>query len=312
MIPCLNIIKTGPMASIQDMGRKGYAHLGITQGGVADEYAFHWANKLLANPFASPVIEITLGGFEAQFTQRTAFAITGAINNAFLDEKPIPNWSASLARKGQRLTIKGPREGLRNYLALLGGVATPLHHNSAATVTKDALGGLHCDGRNLSKHDVIGCERPLNPTFKKRSVDPRYIPPLSATQIIPLRVMLGSQHSLFSADSITSFFSHIYQVSAQSNKMGYQLTGPAIETPSHSLISEAITQGAIQVPANGQPIIMLCEHQTIGGYLKLGNVARMDLPKLAQAKPGALIRFSEADPESCLDIYKNWLRFFQN
>ncbi|GEA50392.1 allophanate hydrolase [Vibrio inusitatus NBRC 102082] len=307
----LTVLKTNTLTSIQDQGRFGYAHLGITQGGVADEYSFHWANKLLENPFSSSVIETSLGGLEAEFQQNSWFAITGAMDNAYLDDIKVPNWSRIWAKRGQRLSVRMPRMGLRNYIALPSGIKAPLHHGSSATVTKDRLGGLHSDGQGLRAGDDLYCFALSEKQYKPISVSSKFIPDFAPSSIIQLRLLLGSQHLLFDQNATPTLYEATYSVASQSNKMGYQLTGHPIAVPKQHLISEPIALGAVQVLPSGQPIIMLCERQTIGGYHKLGTVARLDLAKLAQTKPGAKIRFIPTDVNFCLNEYKNWLKFFQ-
>ncbi|MEZ8988062.1 biotin-dependent carboxyltransferase family protein [Vibrio breoganii] len=307
----LTLLKTNALTSIQDIGRFGYAHLGITQGGVADEYSFHWANKLLENPFASSVIETSLGGLEAEFAQDSWFAVTGAIDNVFLDDVMVPNWSRVWAKRGQRLSVRMPRTGLRNYIALPAGINAPLHHGSASTVTKDRLGGLYSDGQGLKAGDEVCCVAPSLKPCKPISVAPQFIPDFAPTSIIPLRLLPGSQHTLFDQNATQTLFETLYSVDSQSNKMGYQLAGNPISVPKKHLVSEPIALGAVQVPPSGSPIVMLCERQTIGGYYKLGTIARLDLAKLAQAKPGTKVQFIQSDVNTCLSEYKNWLKFFQ-
>ncbi|GEA59436.1 biotin-dependent carboxyltransferase family protein [Vibrio comitans] len=307
----LTLLKTNTLTSIQDNGRFGYAHLGITQGGAADEYSFHWANKLLENPFSSPTIETSLGGFEAEFQQGSWFAVTGALDNVYLDDIKVSNWSRVWAKRGQRLSVRMPRSGLRNYIALPSGVKAPLHHGSTSTVAKDRLGGLHRDGQGLKAGDDLYCVTPSPTQFRQVSVSPQFVPDFAPSSIIQLRLLPGSQYSLFDQNATQTLYKTIYSVSSQSNKMGYQLTGTPITTPLQHLISEPIAHGAVQVPPSGHPIVMLCERQTIGGYHKLGTVARLDLAKLSQAKPGTKIQFIATDANSCLREYKNWLKFFQ-
>ncbi|GAD80085.1 biotin-dependent carboxyltransferase family protein [Vibrio ezurae] len=308
----LTILKTGPLSSIQDGGRFGFTHLGITQGGVADEYAYHWANTLLNNPFGSAVIEVTLGGFEAVFEQDTYIAITGAVSPILLDNVVTASWQTLKVKKGQHLIIPTPRDGLRHYIALPGGVAAPLHLASTATVTKECLGGLRRDGSILQARDVIQSRLHHLTLDHNLAVSPSYVPKLKHSSIVTLNVILGSQYQTFSKEALQRLFCSTFQVDKQSNKMGYQLKGQCISSPDRHLISEGISIGAIQIPPNGQPIIMLCERQTIGGYPKVGNIARMDIGKLAQLKPGAKVKFVKSNVDKCTEQYQAWMRFFEN
>ncbi|MPW37909.1 5-oxoprolinase/urea amidolyase family protein [Vibrio sp. B1Z05] len=308
----MTILKASPQTGIQDGGRFGFAHLGITQGGVADEYSYHWANKLLGNPFASAVIEVTLGGFEAVIHQDTHIAITGATSPVLLDEVVTSTWRCIKVKKGQHLSIPLPRNGLRHYIALPGGIDAPTHHRSLATVHKEGLGGLQSNGDHLTKGDLIYARLPDANNAKQVAVAARYIPKFKPSHSTNLNVILGSQYRTFSPQALDELFHSQYCVGTQSNKMGYQMSGNAVDSPKQHLISEAISLGAIQIPPNGQPIIMLCERQTIGGYPKVGNVARMDLGKLTQLKPGAKVNFVKSDVDKCMLEYTQWLRFFQN
>lgn len=303
----LLVIRSHPGCAIQDLGRASLAHLGITQGGAADEYAFNWANRLLGNPFNSAAVEITLGGFEVEFQEPTWFAITGAKQNVLLNGALITDWASHLAKAGDRLRFLTPREGLRNYFAVSGGIVAPQRYQSCATVSKDKLGGLHGNGTPLQLGDLLSSAHTRN--SKAASVSPQYIP--TYTDTIQLRVIEGSQVYLFTDKQKQKLYNNEYVISASASKMGYQLSGEVITPPDEQLISEGLAIGAIQIPPAGNPILMLCERQTIGGYHKLGQVARSDIGTLAQARPGQKVRFVPASATLCASEYVSWLKFFR-
>ncbi|WP_261818236.1 5-oxoprolinase subunit C family protein [Vibrio gallicus] len=307
MIATAVVVRAHQGCSIQDSGRCRLAHYGMSQGGVADEYAFHWANKLLGNLFNSAVIEVTLGGLELKFLKATHFSVSGAKNNACLDQTPIASWQTYYAAAGQHLVIGVPRDGLRNYVAFNGGLIAKSDSGSVSTSKIQQLGGLKGDGSSLQFQDILYCNTPRT-TLKHAFVSADYVPQYSDT--IDLRVTLGSQVDGFAKTELVKLFTTPYKITAAADKMGYQLQGEPLLAPQTDLISEPITLGAIQVPSSGHPIIMLCERQTIGGYHKLGNVVRMDISKLAQAKPGQRVKFHPADLENCRKQYQDWLQYF--
>lgn len=302
----ITVIKPGQQTLIQDFGRFGLAHFGIAQGGPLDDYAYSWANHLLGNSVNSPTLEITLG--QAEFLINTAcnLAIAGGDLNAKLDGRPITNWSTFAAKPGQRLTFGLPKNGLRSYLAIKHGFTVPLQLGSAATVARDKLGGLN-NGHPLHAGDVLSVSlhsvspKPIQMTF-------RYKPDYNLT--LELRVIEGYQVNEFCSHQLERFYNQEYEVSQFIDRMGYRLTNGQITPPNQEYLSEGIALGAIQIPPNGEPIILLNDRQTIGGYPKLGCVARIDLPRLAQAKPGQKVRFVRGDLLGLQDVWSQWARYF--
>lgn len=307
MNACIQVIKPGQLSLIQDFGRFGLSHIGITQSGPVDDYAYSWGNHLLGNNINAPTLEITLGQAEFEILHPCQMAITGGDLNATLDGTQLTNWCTFSARKGQRLKFALPRNGLRAYLAIRGGFIVDPHLGSVSAVGKEKLGGLHHDGRALQKGDRLGFhphsmdKKPLQMTFRLK---PDYDLPLR------LRVIESYQNSSFDKESLNTFFMRTYTVSQHADRMGYRLSGPAVTPPSEPILSEGIALGAIQIPPDGQPIILLNDRQTLGGYPKIGCVAKIDLPRLAQAKPGQSVRFVRGDLEGLQDVWCQWARFF--
>ncbi|WP_428775379.1 biotin-dependent carboxyltransferase family protein [Vibrio sp.] len=307
MIGSLTVNKPGQLSLIQDFGRYNLAHMGITQGGPVDDYAYSWGNHLLANPANSASLEITLGQAEFTVNHDCELAITGANLSATLDQQPLDNWSTFVAFAGQTLRFSLPKNGLRAYLAVKGGFNLPSSMGSVATVTRDQLGGLHQDGSALKAGDELRFDKhslrakPLQTSFRYQ---PNYNLP------ILLRVVESYQFDQFCQSSIEQFYRSTFSVSQNIDRMGYRLQGTTIKPPSDGIKSEGIALGAIQVPPDGNPIVLLNDRQTLGGYPKLGCVARIDLPRLAQARPGQQISFTKGDLLGLQDVWCQWARFF--
>ncbi|MGO2319274.1 MAG: biotin-dependent carboxyltransferase family protein [Vibrio toranzoniae] len=310
--PTLTVIKPGPLSLIQDFGRFGVAHLGLTQGGPVDDYSYSWANYLLGNTVNQAALEITLGQCVLKVDFDCEMAICGGDLQATLDGSPLDNWSSFQAFKGQVLSFGLPKNGLRAYLAIKGGFNVPNTLNSSSTVTREKIGGLTQDGQPCQQGQQgqqIGFnQHKLSHTFKALSVTFRYKPDYNLP--VNLRVIEGYQNELFTESAKETFYNAQYIVDQNSNRMGYRLNGEPVTSPDRSLLSEGIALGAIQIPQDGQPIVLLNDRQTIGGYPKIGCVARIDLPRLAQAKPGHEISFSKGDRLGLQDLWCQWAKFF--
>lgn len=302
----IEVIKPGQQTLIQDFGRFGLAHFGITQGGPVDDYAYSWANHLLGNTVNMAALEITLGQAEFLIHASCEMAIAGGDLCARLDGQLLTNWSTFRAVKGQALTFGLPKNGLRAYLAIKGGFNVMPHLGSVATVTRDQLGGI-AGGNPLSLGDVLNFTphtiraRPVQTTFRFK---PDYNLPLE------LRFIEGYQVNDFDRDAVDSIYSQQFEVSQLINRMGYRLSGSRIQPPNKEYLSEGIALGAVQVTPSGEPIVLLNDRQTIGGYPKIGCVARIDLPRLAQAKPGQKVSFVRGDLLGLQDVWGQWARFF--
>ncbi len=283
----LVIERQGLLASLQDAGRFGVRHLGVGQGGGADWIALRWANWLLGNPPGAAVIEITLGGFSLVAEQDVCLALCGADLDARLDDAPLAPWRTFVVRRGQRLSLNQARLGVRAYLAAPGGFVAPPVLGSCATVLREGLGGLHGDGRPLAGGERLhwhgGSPAP-------RALPAALIPDLSSHA--PLAVVLGAQIGDFAGQSLFDAFNRDWTVDNRADRMGVRLLGPRLECRRGEMISEGIPLGAIQVPADGQPIVLLNDRQTIGGYPRLGALTPQALARLAQCPPGATLRLA--------------------
>ncbi|MFS1908424.1 biotin-dependent carboxyltransferase family protein [Vibrio lentus] len=307
--PTLTVLKPGPMSLIQDFGRFGVAHLGLTQGGPVDDYSYSWANHLLQNPVNLAALEVTLGQCAFKIDHDCEMSICGGDLQASLDGHKLDNWSTFQARAGQILSFGLPKNGLRAYLAIKGGFDVPVTLNSRSTVTREKIGGLTQNGEPCQQGQKIAFStHPLTQPFKPVSVTFRYKPNYNLP--LNLRIIEGYQCNLFSESVKETLYSSSYRVDQNSNRMGYRLSGEPVASPDVSLLSEGIALGAIQIPQDGQPIVLLNDRQTIGGYPKIGCIARIDLPRLAQAKPGHEISFSKGDRLGLQDVWCQWAQFF--
>ena len=302
----IEVLKTGPLMLIQDGGRTGNQHLGITVGGVADRHAAAWAHRLLGNQPECALLEICLGGAALRFTANTWFSITGADLNWKLDGRPLANWQSHQAHAGALLQAGMAGKGLRGYLAICGGIDLPPVCGSLATTLAEGMGGI--GGRPLQSGDSLPCGQHVPGSRFRRQVPVQFR--RSYATAITLRVVPSNQFSLFSQAQRTQFFDQRFRVSPASDRMGVRLDGNPLAKPPGKLISEPVCPGAIQVPANGLPIVLMQDCQTIGGYPKLGHVYRVDLDLLAQARPGVAVTFEPGSRSEAQNVLLQQRRFF--
>lgn len=284
------VVKSGWLTTVQDLGRYGHQHDGVSVSGVMDSFSTIVANRLVGNPDQAAVLELTLKGPELQFEQATVIAITGADLAPTLDGRSVPMWEHMLIPRGSRLRFGVPRAGARAYLAIAGGIDVPLVLGSRAAHWESDTEGLN--RKPLKPGDIVwgGRARP----FVNRQRAARLHDPLRPRyeHSVALRIILGPQGDFFLKKSITTLAGSTYTVSPQSNRMGYRLTGPEVSPKgSTPFISDGTATGALQVPPDGQPILLMADRQTTGGYPKIAVVISADLPLAAQLAPGDRIRF---------------------
>jgi biotin-dependent carboxylase-like uncharacterized protein len=305
----LAIENAGFLSLLQDAGRTGVMHMGLATGGVMDRHAWAWGNYLLGNPYGTAALEITFGKIEFVSQVDTTIAITGAQVDCVVNNVAQPLWESFVLKTGDRVTLSTPKAGLRSYLTVAGGFDAPskLGH-SCATLHREQTGGLSGNGQPLKAGDLLPCMpgRSSGPTHR---VPAGWIP--DYTQDLTLDVVLGAQADRFPATSLARFFSEEYAMSTQADRMGARLEGPALKVLGERLISEGVGLGAIQVPANGLPIILLNDRQTIGGYPKLGAVVPRSLDALAQRQPGSSLRFRPVALHEAQRRERAFLKFFR-
>lgn len=283
----LEVANSPLFATIQDKGRFSYASIGVTNSGVMDEFSYNIANMLLENSNDCNIIEIAFSNVEFKVNENTTIAITGAKCEFFINGDIKNTWQTHNLKAGDILKVGKILEGTRVYLAVKGGFLIKKEFGSYSTTIKESLGGL--DGDKLKKGDVLPFNKHSqthNNRLKKEFI-PKY------EEKLELRVLLSYQDEYFSSEQKKKFFNSTYEVTNDFNRMGCKLKGEAISCKINGIISEGISFGAIQIPSDGQPIILLKDRQTIGGYPKIGSVLSIDCFKLAQAKPKTKIRFKE-------------------
>ncbi len=292
------MVDPGLFTTIQDLGRFGFESQGVPTSGAMDEFAFRVANILVENDENAPCLEITLIGPTLEVLENTLVAVTGAEVQPFVNGFPRPCWSSFPVQKGDVITFSQVKSGCRAYLAVTGGFDGEFVMGSFSTYTKGKLGGI--DGRKLQVGDILRC-RKLQRGVKSKKVPDELIPTYSTNQEI--RVILGPQDDYFTKEAIEVFLNFVFQVTKDSDRMGYRLEGPEIKAArKHDIITDAVVPGSVQVPGNGKPIVMMKDAQTTGGYTKIATVISTDLSKLAQLKPGDSLIFKSVDIETAHKI----------
>ena len=296
----IEIHNPGLYSTIQDIGRKGYQNIGVPECGAMDKLSFRIANLLVGNPENTPSIEITLYGPELYFEVPTYIAITGADLSPYIDDTPINNWTTVLIKGGQTLKFYGPvGNGGRAYIAIGGGLNSDFIKEimgSFSTYVPGEFGGYA--GRQLKSGDSLL----VNPYYKPKDMKVYNNAPVFIDKVM-LNVILGPQEDFFDKLSITNFFESEYFVSTDSNRMGTRLHGdPLTHINGLDVISDGNAFGSVQVPVNGQPIILLADRGTTGGYAKLGTVITADHSKLAQMIPGNTVIFKKIGVNEAVDL----------
>lgn len=294
----ITVLKPGLLASFQDLGRFGYQHLGVPVSGAMDGRAHRLANLLAGNAQHEATLEITLVGPTLQFNTAGCIAISGAQLTPSLNGTPIPNNRPITVSPGDKLTFGARTAGLRAYLAWHGGFNLLPVLGSYSTHLRGSMGGYQ--GRALRRDDTISvntalCASDLDALQEQLWHLKVYLPAILG--LLPrasVRAMRGPQTALFTEDSVSSLFTESFRISTDSERMGYRLNGPELTLKSPvQLLSEAISFGSIQVPADGNPIILMADRQTTGGYAKIAHITTTDLPVVAQAMPGESLQFTE-------------------
>ena len=300
----IKVISPGVLTTVQDTGRFGHQAAGIPEAGAMDRASLRLANALVGNPEDAAALELTVFGGTFEFDGEGTIALTGADMRPFLNGNRMAMNTAFPVKTGDRLELGAASQGMRAYLAVSGGIDVPVVLGSRSTDLKSRLGGL--EGRKLRAGDVLESGSrpqaaaelaevqgtPCEPVLQRlaQSTDPE--------GVTRIRFLFGPQDAMFAEDAKKTFTDSIYTLSAACDRMGYRLEGAAVPSLNGTdILSEGICFGSIQVPANGQPIVMMADHQTTGGYAKIGTVLSEDLPLLAQLGPGKRIRFASVTLE---------------
>ena len=311
----LIILRPGLLTTVQDLGRFGYQQDGIVVSGAMDAMALRTANLLVGNSENAAGLEITLLGPRIRFEAEHLLALTGAHLSPTINGQPLrPNRAVRVAA-GTELAFGAPVAGSRTYLAVSGGFSVPAVLGSQATYLRASLGGLH--GRALLANDRLPC--PGSTALGQRLIDalastnssweeahwtpgPDLCPTPRRTPVI--RAIRGPEYEQFSAASQRNFWREPFTVTPAADRMGYRLQGPNLERLMDTeLLSSAVTFGTVQVPAGGQAIVLMADHQTTGGYPRLAQVISADFSALAQVVPGQRLQFQEVSLAEAQVLY---------
>lgn len=303
VVDTLEILMPGPLTTVQDLGRPGFARYGVPPSGALDSFSLRIANLLAGNPEKEAALEVTLLGLKARALTALAIAVTGGDLQPHLNGHPLEMWRSHILKEGDILSFKGPRRGCRAYLALGGGISVDPLMGSKSTNLSSRFGGF--EGRPLQKGDILSSDSPhFHLKYGEGVFTPEWIPRHAGDWV--LRVIPGPQEGDFTEAARGLFLSSVFAVTPQSDRTGIRLAGPAVQrkegTP-ESIISEGVIPGVIQVPGDAQPIIILVETVT-GGYRKIATVITADLPLLGQVKPGDRVRFQEASLDEAREVLR--------
>lgn len=286
MSPSIQILNPGILSLIQDAGRYGQHSVGLTTGGPMDPLAFKWANRLVGNDDNTSAIETTIGGLKFKVKGDIQLAVTGAEVAVSVNGKPRPQWQTLNLSTHDELELGYATQGCRIYVAFASGLNIAPQFNSTSTVVREGIGGETGKGLQTGDELALNSETVKGSCWQlPESARPEY------HNSVTLRLIPGYQDHHFSRHEQRMFFYHEYKVSDLCDRMGYRLTGPSIKCDIEGILSEGICLGAVQVPKDGQPIVLMNDRQTIGGYPKIGSVLSLDLAKLAQLTAGCTVKF---------------------
>jgi antagonist of KipI len=278
------VLNPGVLTTIQDCGRKGFMKYGTPVSGMADRFSAKAANLLVGNNPGLSVLETTLFRLELLALADGIISVTGGNLTPTINGNALPMWQSVAIQAGDRIAFRARRQGFRAYLAVRGGFSAETFLNSRSVFVRGFM------GQPLRANEILETDQEAGQGFRHRALPPEMVP--SYSQRDPLRVILGPQDDRFTPGGIETFLTSEYKISSQSDRMGYRLEGPKIEHGKGAdIISEGIARGAIQVPGDGLPILLLWDAQVSGGYTKIANIISVDLNGLAQVMPGETLRF---------------------
>ncbi|CAD5107975.1 5-oxoprolinase subunit C family protein [Zestomonas carbonaria] len=296
------VVEAGPLSLLQDGGRHGWQHLGVSSCGPLDPHAAAWANRLLGNPWGTALLEIALGGVVLECVGDCWVALCGADLPISVDGESRPNWSRFLVRAGQRLELGFARSGQRAYLAVPGGLRAEPVLGSVACQVREGLGGLHGDGRPLQAGDRLGGA--AGDFLRAASVPWPFVPDYRQPKALCVLPADGVSQAV-----LEHFIGRPWRLSPQSDRMGARLQGEPMHLPP-SEWSQGVANGAIQIPPDGQPIILQADRQTMGGYPVLGWLHPLDAGRLAQTPAHGELRFVVGELARAQAELRAFYRFF--
>lgn len=295
----VDVLRPGLLTTVQDLGRRPYQRYGVAVSGAMDPLALRLGNILVGNEEGAAGLEVTLVGPTLRFGAPRIIAVTGGDLEPALNGAPIPLWQTVAVGEGDVLTFRGCRSGCRAYVAVAGGIDVPTVMGSRSTFMRGGYGGF--EGRALQAGDRLPLGKPRVPVRRLlgRRLPGRTIPDYRTAR--PVRFIPGPQDDAFTPEALETFTTCAYTVSTHSDRMGYRLEGPTLKHRAGAdIISDYIPVGAIQVPGNGQPIVLMADCQMTGGYTKIGVVIGVDIPYMAQRKPGDAVTFQPVTVEEAI------------
>jgi biotin-dependent carboxylase-like uncharacterized protein len=298
MSDALLAIAPGPYVTIQDPGRLGWRRFGVSRAGAMDVVALHLANALVGNPPDTAALEFAhVGGMWEIAAASCRVAVTSGGFRISSDGVALASWRSHTLGRGQRLAIEGTRDAVWGYLAVAGGFRIAPRLGSVATHLGSELGGMN--GHRIAEGDALPLRASRAPPGPERRVVPVGHEPG------PMRVVLGPQQDFFTTETIDAFLAATYQMTHRADRMGAWLDGPKIaHAHGFNVLSDGLVPGCIQVPGAGQPVVLLMDCQTIGGYPKLATIVTADLPRFVQTRPGGQVTFAAVDIETAHRLYR--------
>lgn len=301
----IEIINGGMLSTIQDSGRFGVMKNGFTQSGAMDAHSMKTVNALCGNALDAPVVEMTMLGITARFTDTHVFCLSGGDFQPKLNGTPIENNKPYKASSGDLLQLGVAKSGMRCYLGVSGGIDVPVVMGSSSTNIKLAIGGF--EGRKLKAGDKLSVGKSVGTPDLSKSA-----PLCDYPDHVKIRVVLGPQDDMFTDTDIAFFTKQIYTVTPDLDRMGIRLCGIALKgKDGMDIISDGITFGSVQIARSGMPIILMADHQTAGGYAKIATVISADLPRLAQVRPYNKIMFETVSLKQAEKEAKREKKFFE-
>jgi KipI family sensor histidine kinase inhibitor len=283
----IEVIDAGALTTVQDVGRYGFQRYGVPVSGAMDGFALRIANLLVGNAEDAAALEMTVVGPELLFLDNAVIALAGADMQPRIDDVAAPTWQAFAVAKGATLSFRGLRAGARTYLAVAGGIDVPAVLRSRSTYLRSKFGGFA--GRALQPGDRLACGGAPH-TIEVRQMPAAWLPTYLGSH--RARVVPGPQDAAFTARGVQTLLGSAYTIGAQSDRMGYRLEGPRIEHRAGAdILSDGTPAGAVQVAGDGMPLVLLADRGTTGGYAKIATVISVDLPRLAQSRPGDRVFF---------------------
>ncbi|WP_215754920.1 biotin-dependent carboxyltransferase family protein [Acetobacter sp. P5B1] len=310
----ITVLETGVLNSVQDAGRFGYRHLGVSTSGVMDPLALRCGNILLGNVPDAACIEVQTFPFKIRFDKAVSFVVTGGEGTIKLGDRALQPWSVATAQAGDVLTLDRPSVGARMYLCVCGGIDVPVVLGSRSTQLRGGFGGYL--GRPLQADDQLTGIGSCVPDGFGAVPPLRALPAACAEEkekTVTLRAIPATDYFLFTEEARAHFWSASWQITAQSNRLGYRLKGGALKlTHPVELRSYGVIPGIIQVPPAGEPIVQMADANTAGGYPRIATVIEADLWRLAQARIGSFVQLQCCDHAEGLQAMRNEEAYLQD